>query len=860
MRSVALVALLLGAAYEDEAVAREWQVRARAEDPRAHAAALAAELQAPRWRTRAVALDVLFRAAAALRPWAPAQAAEVLAACADEHPNVRARALEAAGAAGLALPDELAARLARDPVGSVRLALARALEHASTPVRAPLLAALALDLDERVATAARHALLGLAPQEPGLGPARLAILARAAAEGHAPFLRFVSGLAQAPADGELLAAARTTLDDDAARGWIEVLALAWGLPGEVPRVARLARDEGAWDGAGARLLERAGRAPDPALAPALCAALDGLAPGVARRGLVALLVEGLEPEAPAFLAAQPLGAALRAECLEALGLRRDAWRDAEWAPWVDPAVPVDVRRACQEALSGAYVRSADPGAGRGLVALLADPEPELAAAAFESLCAARVAGVEDGPALRAAFARLAPEEKLRRAGLFTRARAFPALRAEWLALGAAGGAARAAACELLAGFEGDAGVVEVLSTWLATDLAAFAAGSDEREGLVQAELRALARASQGAARAELLVALRVALGRSTEIGKVAAAALGRSAEGRAELGALLAAGALASDADRRTRIEACLALARAAEPELCEPAVARLLADHAQAAWDLRQRLLEALAESTSPAAEEGLLALAARAELEPVERLTLATLLARRGGARVTEALVELVRGAHDVESRRVAVAGLAGLGAGERLAELATALAAGALPGGPEELALLAADLLLARARLAPGTWACAEWLRAPAARAAEDLLARFRGEERPAPEFEWRHELELARVLAASDVLAACLADGARLARLDGRLLVALAEVARAAGRAAPADELYARATIALLGERDPPRERLAWVLARRLALARAAGAAERVAVLAPRLASALRAGALGATQLETLDGTR
>jgi len=861
MRLAGLVALLLAALPEDEAVAREWQVRARARDPHAHAAELRAELGAPRWRTRAAALDALLRAAVALRPWTPAQAEAVLAAGADAHPNVRARALDAAGAAGLALPDELAARLARDPLGSVRLALARALEHAATPVRAALLAALALDLDARVAVAARHALCGLAAEERGVRTERLTVLARARQEGREPFLRFLAGLAEAPADAELLAGARAALaEDEEARAWIEVLALAWGLSGEAGRVAGLAREDATWEGLGGRLLERAARAPDPELAPALCLALADLAPGVARRGLVALLVEGLEPAAPAFLAAHVLDDALRAECLAALGLRRDAWQDAEWAPWVRPEVPVSVRRACQEALSGAYARSADPGAGRGLLALLADPEPDLAAAAFESLCAARVAGVDDGAALRAAFAPLSREEQLRRAALFTRARPFPELRAEWLALGAERGAARTAACELLAGFEGDAGAVAALAGWLAADLAAFAAAPAEHEGLVQAELRALARASQGAAREELAAALQAALGRSTEVGKVAAAGLGRSAAGRARLGALLAAGALAADADRRTRIEACLALARAAEPQLCEPAVARLLADHAQAAWDLRQRMLEALAESGCAAAEEGLLALAARAELEPVERMTLATLLARRGGPRAAAALAELARGAHDLESRRVAVAGLAGLGAGERLDELARELAAGALPGGAEELALLASDLRLARARLAPGRWVCAEWLRAPAARAAADLVARFRGEELPAPEFEWRHELELARVLAAGGGLDACLADLAQLERLDGRLLVALGETARAAGRAAQADELYALATIALLGERDPPRERLAWVLARRLALARAAEDAPRVAALAPRVASALRAGALSSAQRELLDGSR
>jgi hypothetical protein len=851
MRLAVLLCALLAGGREDDPVAWEWRVRAWALAPDVHREALAKELASSNWRARASALDALARAAEALTPWSPCQAAAVRAALADPHPNVRGRALDACAAAGLAPFPQVVEALAQDPVGSVRLALTRLLQLVSVPARAGVLAGLAVDADERVRSGARLALLGLSDQEGGVRAALLELLEHVLEEGRGALVEFLLGLSDTPLAPETLAAFRALgAREPFARGGLEALAFAQMGGGDAPAFSALVEMEEAWEGRGPQLLERAARSRSAALARELSVERAWPLGGLARARRIDLLLLALEPEAPAFLASSALAAPLLAEILEALALRRDRWRDEEWRPWASAPAPPAVRRACLVALAGAYARSSDPGAGRGLLQLACDPEPEIAQGAFEALCAARVPGVEDGPALSWAFERLTRVEREERASAFTRARSFPALRSAWIELGAEGGRARVAACELLAGFEGDGGVAEVLAHWLSADLTRFAGGDEASalEALIVAELRALGRVNGGTGRGELERALALALGRSSEVGKVAAAALARSQAGQEFLAARLRDGSLASEVDRRTRIEACIALARAGRAEDRSAAVAWLLSDRPSAAWDLRQRMLEALADSEVGAADEALVALVTAAGLEPVERMTVARLCARRGGEGAVGALVDLVRSSHDLESRRVAVAGLAGLGRMPELERLRAELGTALRPGDPEEETLLRADLFLARARLAPGGWACAGWLEAPVASAAVDLAGRFLGEERPAAEFVWRHELELARILAASGWLEPCLERVPALERLDARLLLALAEEARHAGRAPAAAALLARAAIALLGERDHEPRTLAYIHARRLQLAREFGPPEAVLMLEPRVRAARRAGYL------------
>ncbi len=866
-----LAALLLGLLARPQAsadaLAREWWVRAAARAPQAAATELARALEDPLWRARAAALDALARAAGEGAPFPAELDAAAARALSDPHPSVRARALDLYGAAGRELCASDVARLAAEPLATVRLALARALAHAPAPGRAAQLLALARDPDERVRVAAQAALCALEPDEPGVDEARLALLAALAAEEDLQaFARFGLRLAQAPLEPRWIEAARAAAAglDPARRALLEALAFARTGEGDAARlVAGAARDED-WEPAGARLLALAARAGSRELAQALLAEL-ARAPqaGPGRRGRVELLLDTLGAEAAAFLRTRAPEAALLAELLGELGLRRDAWDFATCEPWTAPAAALEVRRALLAALTGAFARSADAGAARLLVRFLADPEPDLAARAFEALCGARVAPEDVDAALAAAHAALDEEERGARLGWFARERPFPALLASWIELGRAGGERRAAVCELLAGADAagpEASEVRAaLLAWLREDLARVAAGARPERALeqrVQAELRALARLAPApdpldaadALTAEFAAALELSLGRSPEIGKVAAAALGRSVAGSRVLEQHLRAGDLAHEGDRRTRIEVCLVLARAPEAEPRAAACEQLLADREGAAWDLRERMLRALGTSGLAPVQAELARLALTPGLEPVERVELALLLAEQDGPAARAALRDLARDGFELEARRVALRALGALGDEQALLPMFAALRRDELAGAADELPLVRGELLVAVATLAAApAGLCEEWLRAPLARAPHDLAQRFAGAELAATEFAWRHELELAAVLARARAAGECLASAGAWERLDARTLLALGEALEEHDPES-AQRLFAAGAIGLAGEPDTEAGLLAHAHARRLALVWRLGHWEAAAALAAQVLAARRDGAL------------
>lgn len=881
-----LAALVLGLApaqARDAALEREWWVRAVARAPTTQVEELRRELTAEGWRKRASALDALARAAEAA-PLSSALADELGAAArqalADPHPSVRARALAGLGALGQPIPAPDAARLARDPLASVRMALASALEFAPSPARAERLGELARDADERVRTLARNALCGLEPDEEGVGAARLALLETIArAEDLFALALFGQALAAAPLDAAWLASARAACAglDAPRRALLEAVAFAHGESGDARVLVSGALLESAWEPAGARLFALAARSGSPELGEAVLAALvdrGALADsGAARRGLIGLLLDTLADEAPAFLGARALEPmllaepALLAELLGELGLRRDAWDEGAVAHWTAPPCPLAVRRALLAALAGGFVRSPSAGVARLLARFLSDPEPELAARAFELLCGAEALAPELDALLYARWSALDPAARSARLAWFSRARPLPAFVPDWLALGAADVERRASLCELL-GVAGEpvepalrARVVSGLEAWLAEDLARVAAERRPERALeqrVQAELRALARVTDGTPAQPFRAAMRAALGRSTEIGKVAVAALGRSAEGRAELAELLRAGALEGDGERRTRIEACLVLARASVPAERAAPCARLLADRTGAAWELRERMLEALGASGLPAVRAELARLALEPELEPVERVALVGFLTEHGEAPARAALLRLAREPFEFEARRVALRALGDLGESAALTGLFDELRQGRLAGSSEELPLLRAELLLALGELPDAPLElCEEWLQAPLAHAAVDLERRYAGLELAATDFAWRPELELARQLARSGRAGACLARGEVWERLDARTLLALGEALEEHEPEA-AERLLAAGVSGLLGEPDPDAGLLAWARARRLALTWRLGRFEPAAALAARTLSARRAGQLSDSRWTQLFG--
>jgi hypothetical protein len=177
---------------------------------------------------------------------------------------------------------------------------------------------------------------------------------------------------------------------------------------------------------------------------------------------------------------------------------------------------------------------------------------------------------------------------------------------------------------------------------------------------------------------------------------------------------------------------------------------------------------------------------------------------------AHLRDDLVVVLRGAQDLDLRRIALGQLEHLeGGGEAIRtfgeELGMRLAT--LGAGPEreEAEILWGDALVAGARadgLAGREHLC---LSRPLARAGEDLAARFRGDPTAGVGFVWRSELEATEELARRGHLGAALhGQEADWSKLDGRLLFALAEEALGGPDPETAALLFRGARIALAGE--------------------------------------------------------
>lgn len=845
-------AWLVGLAQGEVApeLAREFELRA---------AAVAGErfesrAASPDWRERVLSLELVERSARAGLARAASDEALVRRGLADPHPSVRVRAWQAFAAlgGGELTPQELA-RGVEEPLAHARLTVARALELARVPERAAAVLRLARDPDERVRRAARGVLAGLSADEPGRAAALEELLAAVAREeDEAAFARLLVALSVGGLDESELASARAAAQDDARAALTEASAfgaLAAGEPEVLARGLARQRDED-WDPARARLVASAGRARSEALARALLSAIEARAPGgLARAAMLTLCVASL-PRATAFgwLAANVADEELCAELVPELAAELERIDPEVAAGWLAAGRSATLREAVLGAAAAVFTRAREPGSEALLVRALA--HAELAPRAFELLASAPALAPASEAALVALWGGFTTAERHEALGGFTRARAFPVFRADWLAFGEEEPAARAALGELLAPLGEDARAAECVRRWLAQDLAAVARADELERGLeqrVQSELRALARLAPESTE-DFARALTVARGRTNEIGKLAAAGLGRSAAGLTELARRLEQGELADEADRRTRIEAGIQLARAWRGAARAPAVALLSAERENAAWDLRERMLEALALGAEEAPLALLGGLLLAPETEPVERTALVTLLATHQGESAAPVLLALLATRLDLEARRAAVAACGRWpSAAEGLAGWLTRVAGPGAEAADDETALLLGEARGALAAVAPTHPALREWWAGPLGRAADDLAARLAGRELSAVEFTWRQELEIARRLALAGVLASTLPPEGEWCRWDGRFLGELGRAA-AEGEPALARRLTRAALLARLGERDPPRRELLALEARLCVLAVRAGDPAEAHQRLARLRAARRVGDL------------
>ena len=658
-------------AGEWDSAEREWTIRRWALVPGSHAGELADALDSDDWRWRAAAAEALARGAPAstapgVGDWSLPALRAVLT---DPHPNVRAGALRALGrAAPAGRPPELRRlgtapgtleALAADVLPGVRLELARCLGRWAPPEAAELLFPLAFDGDGRVAREAREQLLALPAEDPAAARRQVELLLALFETGQDEALTEAAGqLERLPPAPAVIDALRLHLaaeeggaslrDERARRAWLAVFeALALGLygRGEPARVLDgwLAARE--WRPLRKELLRHSARSADGELGSLLLAAVavvesvrDGrpveapegfpAVPTGFRRDLAELL-EGGDPylsepviydlfecaldclgpmEALHRSLAVPLTVDSRVLLLEEAGRRGERWDLEVGRTLLNPSRPprrtARERYAAVEAIGLGFVHGGDSAAGSLLAETLGDAHGSVSLAAFHMLCNA-----PDPrpwlPRLYEYWSACLPSQRVELLAQLPRDVRLEPFRDALLELGEEPDRDRRQVLELLEPFAGDEGVRARLEAWLAQDqdLLAEARGNGRRH--VELRVMALVRALGEVAGEEALPALQGALARSvgvsTDVGKTAAAVLGRWPAGRAVL-----AGFLGPEVDRRTRIEAAIALAA----EGGEPAVAVLVEDYRGAAWDLRGRMLAALARSPSP----GALAFLARA------------------------------------------------------------------------------------------------------------------------------------------------------------------------------------------------------------------------------------------------------
>lgn len=818
-----IASLLLGLlpAVQDGDVEREWRARRWALAPTE--AAVGEALASGEWEERFAALEALARGGASAR--AGLAQHPIAEALDDAHPNVRAAALEVHAAAGVA-PPPAALALTDDPFGPVRRALAEALARADTDAsgRAAL-----LRLAGGAGEAAEVARRGLLSAGPAAWPEQLALLGDVDA-----LLEGLAHLRRAPVAPELVRALREQQGDPLGRTLVEALALHAELDGADVTCDRALLAEG-WLSFRAgdyrhevtlreRLLETA-RERDEALAAALLAQAGRLLEEPAPDHVVAIFGDG--PAAAAFLAecaAHALGpertVAVAAGQPEALAA--ELWAQvlpplttldrAGAARWLAPDVDEELRFGVASVLADHFRATGDVVAEELLVLLLEDADTGLRRAAFRWLA--------DGPepasrleVLHAAWDGYPAEEQVLHLRALPRGLEPTPFREGLLTLCADPTRRTSSLLELLGSFEDDAGVREALRSWLEEALVGLEASRTPVEWRAhEARAAALVEALGPGEVQEVAGALGRVLAappplpsgarHDPELSKRCAALLGRTTAGRARLLPHLARGT-----ENRVRIEAGIQLVTAGEPEHARAAaVTALVEGFARCDAELGGRVLRALGRSADPAAA-ALLDEVVRAGGRGLDlRLTAVDALARQGElARLRAAFTAV----GDPEVLSSLAAALARSGDPEAVADLRTRwTAARARAAAPDASAVdlhLAGELLVAvvsAGELPSGERGLV--LGGALVRAPQDLTARFRRTRTAATGFRWRAELRACELAAARGELGAWLDESGPYWRLDGDLLLALADAARGAGDVALAYRLVSAAEVATAGE--------------------------------------------------------
>lgn len=752
----------------DGAIAAEWLVRDRAARLDESLDSIAVDLRSDEWRVRHAAVEVLART----RGGSAERARDmVLAALRDAHPNVRARAVDAAGMRRIDAGAEAWEWLASDRLPATRRALVRTLALVRPADAASRLAELAQDDDPQVAEEAFLALLALGDagaqvsaaewRRRDLGADGAALLEATEALARGPraqqlFLELEAGAT--PAELALLAAAEARVGGTPDP---RALLAGWFAPFPDDEALSIMRRR-------AQLLTGA-EALGQAVLPHLIRDLQALdrwladepADFTSRRPTFAQRLQSGELGATACRdewteaalgAARGSGAALL-ELMESLSDDGfSAFADLAYGR-LDSLEPPRVRgtgysgrrqraaeRFAMTELAGeVYVRTHDPGAGQWLVLALEDVyEPCRRAAAYSLSSVADLRTHQQ--ALYRVWLRLSPESALDWLTRFSRRYPLQSFRSDWISLWE-NEATEVSILELLSAFEGDEELIGRMETWMRRELRWLeqaAAGEQPArrasEGLAKACLEALVRL--GADEEIFFEALERAEPLSEEIAKYAAAQLGKSAAGRALLLPWLAPAHA-----QRLRLEAALALA----PTGNSAAVEVLVAGYETCDEELQVRSLRALGASGSEAGWTLPARVAADRLAGAGARLVAFEVL---GGARPVErsarALIELAAGERDLEGRRLALRALGITGSPAALDGLAQ------LAGDGLDHESLREEWLLAAARCAgedPPSWWFEAWGERPRDRAADDLRARFRGERLAAVEFTYRSELEAA-----------------------------------------------------------------------------------------------------------------
>ena len=795
----------------DDSVQREWQIREWAfEVVRGGAPeSLRDALEDADWVVRWSALEALNRGAAVgadgLR-----LAEDGLALLADEHPNVRVAAVRLATASDTPPSAPSIARLAADDVPAVRLAAATWLADHPSPAAQAALVSLLGDPDERVAGAARSGLFA--------SPAHSAPVASSDGreDSALEWDRFTAGLTAAGSlefaprmffgapSSEWLAAFEATSaewGDSSRRAWgatLAVIRARHGMPFEPEALID------GWFADEAHLALRRTLLPwvsfDEAWTEHLAAGIAALEGTDATSRWTTIRADlerlGLQPEDAQREWVVALAAELGAEetlrrvvdwpvreSTRRLALEEVASRFVEWdlelgRAWAARSVEIRVQLA--ELWGGVLMRGEDPVVGELLTGLLSDPDEEVRASAFRWLCKA-ARPVPYGAAIHRAWRAVPEPERLVWLARTPRAALTP-FRDDLLELGRTPGRARAHAVEHLEQYANDEGVAEALRSWLREELELFgrsapdSAQARDREGRVVSLVRALSRLDLEANLDDLEAALEASQGKSEEIGKTAAAAVGRSSKGRELLTEFLG-----ESVDLRTRIEAALQIAGGEGPGR-EAAALALRRDYGDAAWDLRGRIIDAWGRVGSERAVDWLRELAD--EGGRTDRLAPPRALDALALCQPGLALPILQRAATrgETESRGSAIAALARLEdptVTDFLASLYTS-EFDVLPNPGDEPALFLREALLTAlaGRDAVPAAIAAEVLRGPLREAEETLERRFRSEHEPAPGFRWRGELKLWAALSAEQKREV-LAGEPRWRNLDARFLLALAD---------------------------------------------------------------------------------